>query len=328
MKTETKETIVNIQDDKNHAINWLKSEYPRGVDLIYIDYRDNLSAEQLQEVIKNGYMEDESWLWDSQYDTINEIIANYRKENDIDTIEQEVIDEMRDWLTENDTSTPTKDLLKNTRNHLFYFETEDEFFVNPDEEDTKKNDEVIKKYAKTEEQEKEIHSTFNESFYNANISFYFYADALELYKAIHESKEKYIIIDGAYLSTITRGNGSNWLGDKAVFKIAVEREELIKNMYSDEAKGNGYGWRDIAGQSRYDEATLYSLDTPKEDTLIVEPETSEEQKRETRLQENWDKTKTCTRGDMNWNRHKGQKTYSNNYPCGSTCETCGTFWID
>ena len=32
-------------------------------------------------------------------------------------------------------------------------------------------------------------------------------------------------------------------------------------------------------------------------------------------------------GDMNISRHK-ETPYRNDYPCGSRCEDCGTFWID
>ena len=35
----------------------------------------------------------------------------------------------------------------------------------------------------------------------------------------------------------------------------------------------------------------------------------------------------CTAGDMDINRHR-DVSYSNDFPCGSRCPHCGTFWID
>jgi hypothetical protein len=35
----------------------------------------------------------------------------------------------------------------------------------------------------------------------------------------------------------------------------------------------------------------------------------------------------CSSGDMNITRHR-KTTYINNYPCGTRCGQCGTFWID
>lgn len=35
----------------------------------------------------------------------------------------------------------------------------------------------------------------------------------------------------------------------------------------------------------------------------------------------------CSSGDMNINRHRAVM-YVNDFPCGSKCTDCGTFWID
>jgi len=124
--------------------------------------------------------------------------------------------------------------------------------------------------------------------------------------------------------------GSNYIGGKAIFTVAIPRAQFIGNFYADRSNCNGYSWDSIAGQSDYDECTVYSLNKLKAGTTLLEVDTSETQKREQKLQAQWDKTKTCKAGDydMNYTRHKGEKPYNNNFPCGNTCETCGTFWID
>lgn len=111
-------------------------------------------------------------------------------------------------------------------------------------------------------------------------------------------------------------------------EIKKKREDIEK-IKLDKAKGTGYGWDSIAGQSNYDEATIYSMTELKPDTLTIAGHESEASKQEKRIAENWAKTKTCTGGDMNYSRHnKDDQHYQNNFPCGTTCDKCGTFWID
>lgn len=326
---KTVQVKKTLQDDIEHAIDWLKSEYPRGVDLVYVDYSERYEdGNTIEEVLKDGYPEDENWIWESQDYSITDILERYQKEFDIDMISDEVDQEMRDWLHDNDTSTPTEDLLKNTGSKLFYIETVDEVyaFSGTCEEDYKKQkQDMIQKYAKTEAEKKEVEYIFSESFYSAPVSFYFYADVSDIYKAIHNEKGDYITVNGAYFSSVTRGNGSNWIGETGVFKISMKKQDFIDNFYADNAKGNGYGWGSIAGQTEYDDAGVYAEETPS--GLLIETSTSEAQKREKKLAENYAKTGKCTSGDMNWSRHKSHE-YINDFPCGNKCKDCGTFWID
>lgn len=330
----TKTKNISVQDDIKHAIAWLKKEYPRGVDLIYVDYRDCFEDEtKLQTVLKEGYYDDEL-MWESEHSTIRDIIANYTKKGYVDfqEISEEVEEAMGNWLMEHDTSDALVSLLKNTGNKLFYIETEDSTESYDSMEKEEYQDQIaglMKKYAKTDEEKKEISRVMGEQFYGAPVSFYFYADVMDVFASLHRQKGKYIEVKGAYFSTIDRVQGSNWLGDNGIFTLTIPKEDFIKNVYLDKAKGNGYGWDSIAGQTGYDEATVTCTDKKAEGTVFLESTaTSEAQAREARLQENWDKTGKCTLGDMNWDRHTGKKAYRNEYPCGNTCEDCGTFWID
>lgn len=318
MQTIQKQTTID------EALAWLEAEYPKGVDLVYVDYRDRYEdMTTLQDVLKGEMDDNDEWQADVQYEGIRSVMDEYEKQHEGVELSDEVRDAMQDWLFNHDTSNPTKDLLKNTGSKLFYIETLDYF-----DEDKANVSELVKKYAKTPEQKKEIQSTINEQFYGSPVSFYFYASALDVHTALQASDSKYITINGAYFSTIDRVQGSNWLGNEAIFNITIPREQAIQNIYLDEAKDNGYGWNSIAGQSSYDEATIFATNTKKAGTILIESETSEAQKREARLQANWEKTKKCTLGDMNYSRHTGKKEYINSFPCGNKCEACGTFWID
>jgi len=325
MKIITKKVQSPTTDE---AIKYLEAEYPLGVELTYVDYRDCYEdMEQLQRVLKDEIEDINDWEADAQYESIREIKKQYSESEDGEAFEisDEVEEAMSDWLFEHDTSDPIQQLLKNTGSKLMYIETED---YSEESGDTKQNKQIVKKYGKTEADKKDIQYVLDNQFYGAPVSFYFYADVLDVFNAIHKSESKYIQVSGAYFSTIDRVQGSNWLGDKAIFTLTVPREDFIKNFYLDGAKGTGYGWGEIAGQSGYDEAGVCATDTRKRGSVLIKSETSEAQAREARLQANWDKTKKCTRGDMNWKRHTGEKEYRNDYPCGNTCEDCGTFWID
>jgi len=330
---QTIQKPIAIQDDTDHAIAWLKAEYPKGVALHYVDRGDSLDdrPEIIADLIADGYSEeiDEAY-WDDT-NSENEIIENYRVETESDELSDEVHDTMREWLRDHDTSNIQKDLLRNTSSQLFFIYTDTETGSYDSMEKEAYQDQIAMLYdiyAKTDEQKKEISSVLNNQYYSAPVSFYFYADVAQLVEAIHSNTDPYIVIDGAYFSTIDRVQGSNWLGDKAVFKIAIKREDIEK-IKLDKAKGTGYGWDSIAGQSSYNEASVYSMTELKPDTLTIAGHESEEIKREKRLADNWEKTKTCTLGDMNYQRHSKENIeYINNFPCGSKCKSCGTFWTD
>jgi hypothetical protein len=330
MKTITKSEQIKVQDNSAEAIKWLESEYPRGLDLVYIDYRDSYEdMAQLQRVLKDGA--DEFDAGDYSYETIDEVMKNYLRESEADELSDEVREAMQEWLQDHDTSDPQRELLKHTGSKLFYIETRDYSNQNEaintgtDPRDYKK---LVKKYGKTDAQAKAVKYVLDNQFYGAPVSFYFYADVEDVYNVIHGKNSKYIGVSGAYFSTVDRVQGSNWLGEDAIFTITIPREDLIKNVYLDEAKGTGYGWGEIAGQSGYDDAVVCAIATKTKGSILVQSETSEAQAREARLQAHWDKTHTCTAGDMNMKRHAGEQPYRNEYPCGNKCTACGTFWVD
>lgn len=330
MKTITKSIDVVVQDNEKQAIAWLEKQYPRGIALVYTDYRDRFEdMGTVQEIIKGTFEDDYAFLGDAQADSVQCVLKEYMESGSgpAFTLSDEVEESMRSWLYDHDTSDPLKDMLKNTGRKLFYLETEDTTGAYGNME--KQVADLQKKYGQTDAQKKEISYVLNEQFYGAPVSFYFYASVSEVYNALYgsEKEKKYIEVTGAYFSTVDRVQGSNWLGNEAIFNIAIPRQ-FFDSVFLDEAKGTGYGWGEIAGQTGYSEATVSAVNTLPIGTLLIMPTVSEAQQRETRLQAHWDKTGTCTRGDMNWKRHKGDKPYKDEFPCGNTCETCGTFWVD
>lgn len=109
----------------------------------------------------------------------------------------------------------------------------------------------------------------------------------------------------------------------------MEKEAFIKHLHADREQGTGYSWSAIAGQIGYDEAGIYAEKKKDNKKIYIKlpKEEKESVKRERELDEKWRKTRGCTFGDMNYSRH-ADKEYINDFPCGSKCKKCGTFWID
>jgi len=331
MNTKTVTREYSVADDVNHLEQWLKSEYPHGIDLYYIDYRDSLDEDidTIMELVRDGYSQklDESMTDYDLSHTWDEIEKNYLRElgDDVDEISDELRDYIRDWCYENDTSNYQKDLLKNTRSQLFFIDTGVEAYEN-----SENLGELVRKFGMRDE--KKIHAIkwiTREQMYHSNISFYFHADVSDIIEALHRNDDEYITIDGAMIANVTRGNGSNWVSDDNVFQLVIPKKCFIANVYHDAEAGTGYGWHDICGDWNRDEC---SIGTSKKKHIkgysYIEGETSYTTLRERGYVKAWNDGKgVCTRGDMNIKRHKTTE-YVNEYPCGTHCKECGNFWID
>lgn len=315
-----------VQDDTKHAEEWLESEYPNGIDLYFVDYRESLDehGDALQELLQNGYSETiDEWYRYSDYFPEGEIVAEYEKEHECE-VSEEVREFIVEWAREHDTSNVQRDLLKNTRAQLFFIETGEQMHVNEE------NAELVEKYADNEDRKKELATLMREQFYDAPVGFYFYAEPLALYNALwKEEGNDYIHVDGVYMGNVDRGQGSNWLGENAVFNIAIPRDTFLAGTVCTDKGGYGYSWDSIAGATGYEECGIFTEGYQRPDYVLIAGEVSEEAKREVELQKHWDATRECTAGDMNYSRHKSSdQEYRNDYPCGTKCKKCGTFWID
>lgn len=311
-------------NEKEKAMAWLVSEYPHGVTLCYVDYRDSLDEhnEAIMQIIKEGYCYDINDWYDT-YEHVQYIIDEYKKTLDSD-IDEDTRDAIQEWCYEHDTSDAMRDLIRNTSEQVFFFETGIDW--QQEGNDTQK---ILIKYGKSEKEKKNIKWVASEGFYDSVVSFYFKADISDLRDAF-TSDSKYVHIDGAHIANVTRGNGSNWVSDEGCFSITVDKE-VLRDTIALDRNGGGYGWGEIAGADNgyYASAGVtHSNVKIKKGHTYTEPYESASTKRERILEKRWNNTKKCSLGDMNIKRHVGPVTYSNEYPCGSRCASCGTFWID
>lgn len=328
MQTEKITREYTIANDENHLKQWLESEYPRGIDLYYVDYSDSLdgNTQAIMEFVREGYSQtldesifdyDLSYVWE-------EIERNYLHSlgGDVDELSDDLRDFIREWCYEHDNSNYAKDLLRNTDRQLLFIDTGIEAYEN-----CENLAELKRRFGKTEAQKHAIEWITKEQMYHSTISFYFYVDIADVVEAVHLTDGEYITIDGAMIGNVTRGNGSNWLSDDDVFKLVIPKKAFIENVYADKEEGTGYGWHSICGDWNRDGAEVNSSKTKKHGYLYIEGETSLAQLQEREYDKKWKETGTCTFGDMNINRHK-DTPYENNVPCGNRCTACGTFWID
>lgn len=312
-------------------INYLEKQYPKGLDLVYMDYSNNLdnSSDVLEELLRTGCSDEIlEWFIDTKWESIDEVISQYE-----DELSERERQEMIDWLYDHDTCDVEKELLKNTEDKLFFIETDIimQIFNDYDNESRKQQAKLLKPFVKNETQKKELEYIQLEQFYQAPLSFYFYLSPRDLFDELHKNESKYIIIRHCYIANVDRMNGSNNICNNAVFDIRIEKAKFLKSFGVDDNKNNGYGWGRIANQTNYTEAVVFATDCRQKECIEVNPYFSEEREREQILQENWDKTGRCRKGDFdtNFNRHSGEKVYENvPMNCGTRCSNCGTFWID
>ena len=75
------------------------------------------------------------------------------------------------------------------------------------------------------------------------------------------------------------------------------------------------------------EGTNMELSVSKEDLgEVVLSDKGEHMAREAKLDKTY-RDGGCTAGDLKYERHRNT-TYINEYPCGTRCKSCGTFFID
>jgi hypothetical protein len=86
-------------------------------DLVYVDYRDELSPEQVEKILHEGWDDHlDEWISDAQWQSANELAEDIRQQNPGLLIEEFELAEM---IVDLDTSNPYRDLLRNTGTMLF-----------------------------------------------------------------------------------------------------------------------------------------------------------------------------------------------------------------
>lgn len=334
LSKNTKDAIKSeLSYDSTKAIAAYKEEWPKGQDMVYIDYRDDLTDKQAQEIIQIGYSEDlenGSWIWESQEDSYRQILPEIARLTGFREEDLRNDDSLRDEIISNDTSNPMKDLLRNTSRKAMFYDLEfDDEGDNVDER-SKQIAKVLKiSYKKYQ---KELTELTANAFYGGRLCFYWYGDIEDLLP-VENPDFKYIRIEDPEICIMDRMNGS---GHSVKFQgLRIEADLKRKNIWLDkEAPGYSYGY-DVCGLSMdaMENQVRLGMKTISKKEGYVKLEKS---KKETELEKHakkekkWDedlKENICHVDDPRYDSHDFE--YFNQPPmCRHECKRCHRIIMD
>jgi len=308
-------------------IEKLQTNYPRGVDLVYVDYRDTFDEnhDRMETLATTGNVGDfDDDFVDSEYDSMDYILKETFDSEEVDQIkaDEDLHEAFRSWCWEHDKSNPIADILKNTGRRFFFYDTGISL---GEPYDLEKEAKRVAKYLKIsfEKYGDKLKLLLAQASYGGNLVILFVASPKDLQA---QYRNKYIRFQSGYgLCVMNRSNGS---GDH--FMVADEPltfKFLGENLHDDEGFA-GYSYAgDVCGLCRWDESgfTFTGKSTTKI-KVTADKDLSDFSEREKLFEKRYREGK-CSMGDMKITRHR-RTTYINDFPCGTKCLDCGTFWID
>ena len=321
---------------REEAIELAKKHAGKNLQLVYVDYQDCLSNTQVSQFLC-GELEklDEGladWAGLVAFDSIGSSIEEIEKSigQELDDKAKEII---ADTLYELDTSDPLTDLLRNTQSMFFYYDLgvgiEGESWSSSETREGNvksilRTMRVSKKSPKYERCLEVAQELVDNASYGGELVILFSCKPRDLSPA-----EKYLKFTQPHLCIMDRiqgsGMDSEWPEDVAVVYDGA------KLFVDTEAPGYSYS-RDVCGLlvRPYENGSMgKKVKGWKLLNAGENPSMKAEMAREAELERRWKKEKKCTLGDMPYVRHPSEKMrYSNDFPAGTTCGVCHTFWVD
>lgn len=314
---------------------------PTSTTLVYVDYRDNLDeqTELIQQCINEGtfdalYEEVTEWYRDTEWDGLSYYLTELKSDiestfnlDDATDIMEQYEDEIRDEIYNRCDDDILKDLLKNTRSLVAHYDTGYEMEGGSwkwSDAEVRLERIKIKKFLQIKDSyfDSNIDMMISQASYGGNLLIYFQIDDLQEFIDNFNGTKSIKFFD-AHIGIIDHYNGSGDITD-------LPRHEFILPFNKDNVfleESIKYNWTySIAGMvSDWCESTQYEFLT--EDVGKIQTSTTNNLLKQEQTYNETYKNGLCTFGDMDYNRHRN-KEYINNYPCGTKCKDCGTFWID
>lgn len=309
--------------------------------LVFIDRDSNLNSnlKEVQKAIQNQDWcpIDESideWLTEAQWYgmdyALKELKEKIESEFEIDQEKaEELIDmhrvSLEDVIYDRDHSTPLSDLIRQTEDPVMFYETGEyvESGLMFDSEMYQENLEALKEVLniQTDKYDKKLELMLLQASYGGRLVVYFREDIKEMMKL-----EGYntITFKDPMIAVIDTFNGSGDHADLSghSFSLPFDPQNIfldrtIKYSYTYEVCGMYPDWCDST-------SIEFSTSDNKKDisksNLHAELEVED-------LYKTAYENGSCTFGDMDIRRHRNTY-YKNEFPCGTHCPHCGTFWID
>lgn len=311
---------------------------PEKTYLRYVDYRDSFSdsLDAVQKAIQTGELEslDDCINYDGEQEDesvaqyIKNVVDSLSREHDRDSVEaaaEEHHDELDAIIRERDHSDVIKDLLKHTGSEPMFYETGLSCEEAWSKDSIRRKERMrIKKHLgiKKSTWDKEIDSMLSDAGYGGQLVIYFYKPVGDMIGG----EARTIRFRDPVIAIVDHGGGSG--GDcelkGCILDLPFNRKKIfidrcVRYSYTHEVCGMSDNWCD---------GTQVAF--PDVEPAVVweehESETEAHMLQEAEYSAVYAKGK-CSFGDMNITRHR-DTYYINDYPCGTKCPHCGTFWID
>ena len=320
---------------------------PTCISLCYIDYRESLSGhiDSLQECLSENcwdklYEELDDYLCESQQaglasyksDLKQDLMFKFNVDEDraYELVYETFGDEIDDFLVQKDSSDAIRDLLKNTRKFSFFIDTGLEIEYGSWRWTGSEQTGWLKKVKRRLNMESnrwddDIRRMLSGASYGGRLVVFFYGSVEDLITDEAGKDWKSVVFTNPVVAIINTdcGSGDHIYLTGYSFTAAFNRKNLFIDLYFK------YNYtKAVCGMINdwcRDSIVKFSFVSTRRRKSAPSPLASNErQDRELTLIYRQGK---CTSGDMDIKRHR-DVYYINDFPCGSVCPHCGTFWID
>lgn len=316
---------------------------PQYVDLYFVNYNDNLCEQKdiLQESLSSNSLDpiqDRVWdWWVYPEGTYLDEIRKKMEQDGAEGLYEENEEEIRDWLSANDTSTPVDDLLKNTGEISMFYSLGLEldgwksgFMCNPRRDSSYAQDAYKVRrmlgIAKGTPEAKLIDRIIEQAYGGGELRIYFENKLTSVLSDDPENDFNQIHFKGKFaVAVYNAGEGS---GDFEYLKLDKSFPFKRSNLYTSESEKyhleNCFGM--CSDWLHKHAAPTFTMELPKRGQKIKESKNAARNAQDVEYKRIF-QAGGCSAGDMDITRHRGVY-YDNNFPCGNRCPHCGTFWVD
>jgi len=314
----------------------LEKEYPKGVELCYVDYRESINENKslCLELAETGRLDS---LWEDifdwgEYENMGYILENTFNENEREEIREksEFRDYFRNWCFEHNISNVEDQLLKNTYRRFYYYDLDlyiepnfsnDGFWNKPNNNEHEQARKIAKKLGiEYQKYKPELLELVENASYGGDLVILFVADPFDIQEQFRNKAIKFK--SGFEVCIMDRCNGSG-------YSLPIKEEmtfEFKDINLNDDEYASGYSFaHEVCGMLTWD-TTSFSFVEEKAKKVRENKRAKRFKDQEKHFEEVF-KAGKCSFGDMKQARHRNIE-YRNEYPCGDKCLDCGTFWID
>lgn len=337
METTTELTMKDVLDnlDKRYS-------------LIYVDYQESLdnNLEAVQNAIQaqDKFLIEESidlfeWYMESRDYAVDEAINELKdrlhsdfdedEDGEIDAFVEDNIDAIREAIEERDDSYPLQDLIRNTSDTPVFFDLGIDVDGDcwADADSLKSNLKTVKRALKIKLSDRTFDSDLSmmlqQASYGGRLVVYFTGDISEL---LDLNGANVITFENPMIAVIDTYNGSGDSIDLDGHKFSAAFDPA--NLFIDKTIKYNYTFAVCGMSSNWADCTRVFFSKKTRKTKPNRSSLHAELDRESVLNATF-KAGGCTPRDMDIKRHKDANLYyDNNFPCGTHCKACGTFWID